>query len=107
MPAKHVGEISGLFKFPHEAWMGAAGFEILEKLFDAPELRFGLLSELGVIWGFIGSETARFSHFLRGPAAVAAYLGKKNGELRFGHNPIGGWSVLAMLVPPALVTTME
>ena len=51
-----------------------------------------------IIWGFIGSETARFSHFLRGPTAIAAYFGKKNGEPRFGHNPIGGWSVLAMLV---------
>ncbi len=53
-----------------------------------------------VIWGFVGSQTARFSHFLRGPAAVAAYFGKKNSndEPNLGHNPIGGWSVMAMLV---------
>ena len=51
-----------------------------------------------IVWGFIGSDTARFSHFLRGPRAIAAYLGKKDGdEPAVGHNPIGGWSVLAML----------
>jgi cytochrome b len=55
-----------------------------------------------VIWGFIGSETARFSHFLRGPSALWSYLknliGSRTSKPNLGHNPIGGWSVLAMLV---------
>jgi cytochrome b len=48
------------------------------------------------IWGFAGSPTARFSRFLRGPRGVADYLtGKAKAEA--GHNPLGGWSVVALL----------
>ncbi len=53
-----------------------------------------------VYWGFAGSETARFSHFLRGPKAVLAYgrtLLSRDGKVTLGHNPMGGWSVLALL----------
>ena len=49
-----------------------------------------------LIWGLIGSSTARFSGFVRGPRAVARYLAGRGGTV-FGHNPLGGWSVLAML----------
>jgi cytochrome b len=49
-----------------------------------------------LIWGVIGSSTARFGQFARGPVAVARYLRGRAGEV-FGHNPVGGWSVLAML----------
>jgi cytochrome b len=48
-----------------------------------------------LIWGLIGSSTARFSSFLRGPRGVLAYLRAPGGA--FGHNPLGGWSVAAML----------
>lgn len=27
-----------------------------------------------ITWGFVGSDTARFAHFLRGPRAVFGYL---------------------------------
>lgn len=47
-------------------------------------------------WGLVGSETARFGHFLKGPATVARYLGGK-AAAGPGHNPLGGWSVAAML----------
>ena len=52
-----------------------------------------------IIWGFVGSETARFSHFVRGPKAVMAYLdAAKTGAVRsVGHNPLGAFSVLALL----------
>lgn len=49
-------------------------------------------------WGFVGSTYARFSSFVRGPGTVLAYLrGRWQGE---GHNPLGGWSVLALLLLP-------
>ena len=52
-----------------------------------------------VIWGFIGGSTARFGNFLRSPGRVLAYLRSDNGGARTaGHNPIGGYSVLAMLL---------
>ena len=52
-----------------------------------------------LIWGMIGSNTARFGSFLRSPAQVIAYLrGPGGGPSKPGHNPIGGYSVLAMLL---------
>lgn len=52
-----------------------------------------------IIWGFVGSETARFSHFIRGPKAILAYLAAaKAGAVRsVGHNPLGAFSVVALL----------
>jgi cytochrome b len=48
-----------------------------------------------ILWGFVGSSTARFAAFVRSPAATLRYLrGEKTGV---GHNPLGAWSVLAML----------
>ncbi len=52
-----------------------------------------------LIWGFIGSNTARFGGFLRSPAGALAYLRSDSAGPRTpGHNPIGGYSVLAMLL---------
>jgi cytochrome b len=53
-----------------------------------------------LVWGFIGSRYARFSDFVRGPAAVANYLrsllqGKPQHFL--GHNPAGALAILALL----------
>lgn len=51
-------------------------------------------------WGFVGGSTARFSSFMRGPKAVAAYAGRLlrgEHETTVGHNPMGGWSVAALL----------
>lgn len=51
-----------------------------------------------VFWGFAGSRTARFAQFLKGPGAVMAYLKTHDGETPSdGHNPLGGWSVAALL----------
>jgi cytochrome b len=49
-----------------------------------------------LLWGFVGSSTARFSQFLRGPRSVIAYLCGKVAPVA-GHSPLGGWSVVAML----------
>ena len=62
--------------------------------------RFGfaivLLLVFRLVWGLIGSSTARFSSFVRGPSAIRAYL-RGGTAKRVGHNPIGALSVLAML----------
>lgn len=51
-----------------------------------------------IVWGLVGSETARFASFLRGPKAIAAYLSSKSDAIRqVGHNPVGGWAVVALL----------
>jgi cytochrome b len=46
-------------------------------------------------WGLAGSSTARFSSFLKGTGGVLAYL--RGAPAGPGHNPLGGWSVAAML----------
>lgn len=54
-----------------------------------------------ILWGIVGSETARFSHFMRGPVAALAYARawfKPGYRAPLGHNPLGGWSVAALLL---------
>ena len=54
-----------------------------------------------ILWGWVGSETARFSDFIRGPGAVQAYVRawfKSSYRGTRGHNPLGGWSVAALLL---------
>lgn len=53
-----------------------------------------------VIWGFIGSDTARFTRFLRSPAEAFRHLGRlhrREADREVGHNAAGGWMVLVML----------
>lgn len=49
-----------------------------------------------LIWGLIGSSTARFANFLKGPRGVKSYLNGAAVE-SLGHNPLGGWSVAILL----------
>jgi cytochrome b len=59
-----------------------------------------------VLWGLIGSPTARFSHFLRWPNAAIAYLRESFGHPEpshsFGHNAAGGLMVAALIALMAL-----
>jgi cytochrome b len=50
-----------------------------------------------LLWGIFGSSTARFSSFVRGPRAVADYLGRMKNWPGVGHTPLGALSVLALL----------
>lgn len=50
-----------------------------------------------LLWGAIGSSTARFGDFVKGPRSVLRYLRDGARAPALGHNPAGGWSVLAML----------
>jgi len=57
-----------------------------------------------ILWGFVGSSTARFSSFVRGPGMIAAYLrGTWNG---IGHNPLGALSVLALFAALAIQVSL-
>lgn len=51
-------------------------------------------------WGFVGSTPSRFKTFLVGPRRVIAYalaLSRPDPPHHLTHNPLGGWSVVAML----------
>jgi cytochrome b len=53
-----------------------------------------------VAWGVVGSETARFASFLRGPRVTIAYartLVSRKDPMTFGHTPTGGWMIVLML----------
>ncbi len=54
-----------------------------------------------IVWGLIGSDTARFARFLKGPAGVLAYARSILTPTPLptaGHNPVGGLMVVALLV---------
>jgi cytochrome b len=51
-------------------------------------------------WGFVGSETARFRSFVRGPAAILGYARHfltRRPSHTIGHNPMGALSVMGLL----------
>jgi cytochrome b len=54
-----------------------------------------------IVWGLIGSPTARFSSFVRGPGTILSYL-RGRVPSPIGHNPLGALSVLALLGALAL-----
>ena len=52
-------------------------------------------------WGFIGSDTSRFSNFLTNPVAALRHLAdfaRREPDTEIGHNAAGGWMVLVMLL---------
>jgi len=57
-------------------------------------------------WGFLGSGHARFADFLRSFPVTARYaqdvLARRESRY-LGHNPLGGWMVVALMSMVALV----
>lgn len=64
-------------------------------------VRFGLfalgLLAFRLVWGLIGGYYSRFARFLPNPARSLNYL-RERPAVYPGHNPIGAWSVWAMLI---------
>jgi cytochrome b len=53
-----------------------------------------------IVWGFIGSTTARFSDFVKGPSAAFRHIAELVGADRpreAGHNPLGGAMVVVLI----------
>jgi cytochrome b len=53
-----------------------------------------------LVWGLVGSRYARFSNFIRGPAAIIRYLRSlfsRHPEQHVGHNPAGALAIIALL----------
>lgn len=53
-----------------------------------------------LIWGFVGSDTARFSHFVKSPMAAVRHLlrlWRREPDTEVGHNAAGGWMIIVLL----------
>lgn len=83
-----AGWISGHWPPRHfDAWHHGAGYVAAAAV------------ALRLAWGFAGSRHARLAQFVRGPHAVLAYaraLRAGHEPRHVGHNPLGGWMVLAL-----------
>ncbi len=81
-------------------WSGKTGGNAMEYHMYAGYLVLALVA-FRIVWGFAGSTYARFGSFLTGPAKSIAFakrlLSKSPADVA-GHNPIGGWMVLVMLL---------
>lgn len=59
-----------------------------------------------IVWGIVGTRHARFADFIYGPAETLRYAKSlfSSAPLHYlGHNPLGGWMVVALLL--ALIGT--
>jgi cytochrome b len=64
---------------------------------------YSILALIGfrVIWGFVGSQRARWSDFVKPPSQIRAYVADAlhfRAARYIGHNPAGGAMVLALLL---------
>lgn len=69
-------------------WHKANGYAIL------------VLIVFRILWGFTGGTTARFHNFITGPKAALSYasaLLNREKPVYPGHNPLGGWMVVALM----------
>lgn len=86
------------------AWLTAES-ESLRNVHVASGYLFGAVIAFRLLWGVIGSRYARFAQFVKAPSAAWLYL-KSLREARpqhhVGHNPAGGWAIVALLALGAL-----
>ena len=83
------------------AWLivGEEGWRLTTHTAAGYGLLAALVFRLG--WGFVGSTHARFSDFVRPWSAVRDYarqIARREPPRYIGHNPLGGWSVIVLLV---------
>jgi len=77
------------------AWHAYSGYAVL------------VLVIFRILWGFAGSTHARFASFLAAPAPTfrfAKRLFSREAVPQVGHNPLGGWMVVLLVVSLALQT---
>lgn len=81
-------------------WSGTEGVQMDNHVLAGYAV-LGLIS-YRIIWGFLGSYHARFINFVRSPIAtlkaVPDVIAVRSDSHYVGHNPIGGWMVVALIL---------
>ncbi|MGM0595111.1 MAG: cytochrome b/b6 domain-containing protein [Pseudomonadota bacterium] len=77
--------------------------EVLDNMDRHAQLGYALLALVlfRLIWGVVGGTYARFRDFVHGPGKVLRYaktFPDKAPEPIPGHNPLGGWMVVVLLL---------
>ena len=83
------------------AWWTAREGGLLMKYHMFCGYGIGILVFFRLFWGVWGSQSAKFSEFIRGPRIVVRAildLKSRQPEHYLTHNPIGGWVVIAFLL---------
>ena len=85
------------------AWLTKTGWESWHE-----RTGYGALAivVLRAVWGFVGPVRARFSDFVVAPSTGLGYacaMLARREPRHLGHNPLGGWMVIALLVVVMLV----
>jgi cytochrome b len=86
------------------AWLTAES-EAWRNVHVASGYLFGAVIAFRLLWGFVGTRYARFSEFVKSPRAAWNYLTSLLGprpQHTVGHNPAGGWAIVALLVLGAI-----
>lgn len=79
-------------------WATGDDFEVLHE-----QLGYFMLVLIGlrIVWGLIGTKYARFSDFIYGIKHTIHYLRSMFStrvQHYTGHNPVGGWMVIALFI---------
>lgn len=94
-----------LFHWSLAGLIGFAWWSVENHHLDWHKVAGSLIAGLLVFrlwWGVFGGSTSRFGDFIKSPGAIFGYLGGKK-PATLGHNPLGAWSVLAMLLACAVI----
>ena len=87
------------------AWgLGKFGPDIMTLHFYAGYTVAGIVT-LRILWGFLGTRTARFARFVKGPGKIVAYartLPSDKPSYSYGHNPVGALFVVGVLIVLAM-----
>jgi cytochrome b len=81
------------------AWISTLGWG-LQRWHEPAGWVAATLVAIRVVWGFSGGRYARFAGFVVTPAALLRYLRELRDRTEVhapGHNPLGGWMVVALL----------
>lgn len=86
-----------IFSFFFMIYSGLKGGNIMQW-----HLKIGILLLIliifRIIWGIIGSDTAKFKNFIKSPKAIINYI--KNGineDKQPGHNPLGALMIISLI----------